>query len=119
MPTAPRAGCRYPGCPARADRRGLCAEHQLPAEHERHRPSADQRGYDHKWRRNRARFLAAHPSCLDCGTAATVADHAPVTRAELLRRGDPHPDAWHHLEPRCASCHSRRTASTSPGWGVR
>ena len=77
------------------------------------RPSASARGYDVKWRRNAARFLKAHPLCVDCSAPATAADHDPVERRVLVALGDPHPDAWHHLRPRCTPCHNRRTASTS------
>lgn len=84
------------------------------------RPTAADRGYDSKWRRNRARFLAAHPTCIDCGEPATVADHAPRSRRELLAAGEPHPDAWKHLQPRCEPCHNKRTAREQPGgWAAR
>ena len=88
----------------------------------RHRPkddraSASQRGYGAVWRRNRTRFLAAFPDCVDCGDQATVPDHDPVTRAELVRRGDPDPDGWHHLQPRCAPCHGRKTVTQDGALG--
>jgi 5-methylcytosine-specific restriction protein A len=75
------------------------------------RPDASERGYDRKWRRNAANFLRAHPVCVDCDGAAQVPDHDPVSRRELVARGDPHPDAWHHLRPRCTPCHNRRTGT--------
>lgn len=44
------------------------------------RESAHKRGYDHKWRKARERYLRAHPLCVFCEskghvTAATVVDH--------------------------------------------
>lgn len=79
------------------------------------RANATDRGYDAKWRRNRARFLKANPSCTDCGQPATVADHDPVSRRDLIARGEKHPDAWRHLKPRCKPCHDRRTGRAQPG----
>jgi hypothetical protein len=46
-----------------------------------------------------------------------VADHSPVTRAKLLEQGVRNPDAHRYLEPRCASCHSRKTATVDGGFG--
>lgn len=84
-------------------------------EADKRRGTRIERGYDAKWRRNRARFLAAHPICIDCGGPATVADHDPVSRRELVAQSDPHPDAWQHLKPRCRNCHSQRTGLAEPG----
>jgi len=87
---------------------------------ERHRPvraSASSRGYGFRWRRLRAEFLAQYGACEDCGAPATVPDHDPVSRAELVRRGDPDPDAFHHLVPRCAACHGRRTVRDDGAFG--
>ena len=44
------------------------------------RPSPSARGYDARWQRFRASFLASHPLCVMClkqglTTAATVVDH--------------------------------------------
>lgn len=102
--------CAEPGCPVLVAR-GRCEAHakELRRRQEAGRPSAAERGYGPEWRRISAEFLAAHPWCLDCGKPAAQSDHAPVDREELVRRGVPNPDAWEHLQPRCASCHSRRT----------
>ena len=106
-----RTVCAEPGCPTVVDR-GRCDQHRR----------GDQRGPrfrygGRRWRRIRAQFLAANPACLDCGGSATVADHAPVSRRELIARGEAHPDAHRHLQPRCASCHSRRTVAVDGGFG--
>lgn len=124
---SPRRGlkvCATPGCPDfAAPKRSYCAPCERRYDATRRqatdaaRPSPAERGYGTAWRDRRARFLAANPVCADCGGAATVADHAPVTRAELVRRGDPDPDAAHHLQPRCASCHGRKTVRDDGGWG--
>ena len=66
------------------------------------RPSASDRGYDLKWRRVRAQFLKAHPTCT-CGDPATEVDHMLP-----LRLGGTH--RWENLRPLCKRCHSSRTA---------
>lgn len=81
------------------------------------RPNERERGYDAKWRRNSARFLKANPTCIDCGAPSQQADHDPYTRAELIARGEPHPEAWRWLKPRCTPCHSRKTATHDGGFG--
>lgn len=73
--------------------------------------------YGAAWRNIRTAFLAAHPHCQDCGRRANHADHAPHTRAALIAAGVPNPDAWHHLQPRCHPCHSRKTARHDNGYG--
>lgn len=114
---SPRAGavCSEPGCPNFVERAGRCptcaTAHRRPRDraYDATRPSPSARGYGRAWRQRRAKFLADHPRCLDCGAPATVADHAPTSRRDLVAKGDPDPDAAHHLQPRCASCHGRRT----------
>ena len=72
------------------------------------RPSSATRGYNYKWRQRRAEFLNEHPYCVDCGESATVPDHDPLTRRELIALGVIDPDADQYLQPRCASCHARK-----------
>lgn len=117
MPRAPH-GCNAPACDADIPPGAgeYCAVHR-PARRPEARPTASERGYDAKWRRNSARFLKANPTCIDCGAPAQQADHDPHTRAELIARGEPHPDAWHWLKPRCTPCHSRKTATHDGGFG--
>jgi len=104
--------CSEPGCPTiLIGGPTRCERHSRRRPDER--PSAAARGYDAKWRRNAGRFVKAHPVCVDCGGQSEVADHDPVERRDLIAAGDPHPDAWHHLVPRCIDCHNRRTARTS------
>jgi 5-methylcytosine-specific restriction enzyme A len=49
----------------------------------------------------------------DCTAGATVADHHPLDRDELVRRGLD-PDDPTHGRGLCTSCHNRWTASTKP-----
>ncbi len=81
------------------------------------RPSSTARGYDNAWRKVRSEFLRLNPFCLDCGQPATVPDHSPLTRAELLANGIGNPDAPAFLQPRCKSCHDRKTALEDGGFG--
>ena len=101
---APTPTTRCPACAAHHN-----AQQPRPRDT---RPTAAQRGYDGKWRRLRTAYLTRNRRCLDCGAPATVADHRPTPRRELVARGDPDPDADHHLEPRCVPCHNRITART-------
>jgi 5-methylcytosine-specific restriction protein A len=114
--------CTQPGCPALVEH-GRCAQHGPRVAK---RPSTTAQGYGAAWRRKRAAFLAAHPVCQGDGTGehhprcdgvATVPDHDPVTRRELVVRGDPDPDAWEHLVARSQACHGRKTAMYDGAWG--
>ena len=83
---------------------------EVKRELDRQRPSAAQRGYDSRWRRARARYLAEHPLCASClaegrVTAATVVDHV------MAHGGDPvlfwDEGNWQGL---CKRCHDSKTA---------
>jgi 5-methylcytosine-specific restriction protein A len=73
---------------------------------------ANERPYDSAdWKRRSARFLRGK-LCALCSRhglsiPATVADHYPLTRKELLAQGIETPDEEKYLRPLCASCHSR------------
>lgn len=63
----------------------------------------------------RAAVLARDPICVICQQAlATVADHYPIERRDLVRRGmDPdEPDFGRGV---CDPCHRTRTARDTPG----
>jgi 5-methylcytosine-specific restriction enzyme A len=113
MPAAPPRRC--PRC--RQSIHGRCPT-CTPA----HRTTTDQargnsnsRGYDSHWRRViRPAFLRANPICVLCGTLATVPDHWPTTRAQLVADGAPDPDAEHRLRPLCTDCHNLYGLSYKP-----
>lgn len=120
MPTAPKRPCRRGGCGgyAGADGRGYCDQHkQIVKQIDRARGTAHERGYGHKWRKERLVFLADHPLCIHCErvgrvTAATVVDHIQPHKGDdklFWRRSN-----WAAL---CASCHSRKTATEDGGFG--
>lgn len=72
------------------------------------RGNSNTRGYGSTWRRViRPAFLRANPICVLCGALATVPDHYPETRASLVARGVPDPDAFERLRALCKPCHDR------------
>lgn len=81
------------------------------------RASARERGYDWRWQKARAAFLAAHPLCAECEregrlTAATVVDHVVPHKGdqELFWRES-------NWAPMCAACHDRKTATHDGAFG--
>lgn len=103
------------GCGRPAEPGGKCVE--CRARQRRHtdqrRGSSTERGYDEAHRRFRQAVLERDRyTCRHCGGRATVADHAPLERRELVERGlDPNcPDFGQAL---CASCHNSKTDKTT------
>lgn len=82
------------------------------------RPPARQRGYDRAHETQfRRPVLARDPICVECGEAPSVhADHYPLTRRELIRRGR-NPNDPRYGRGLCPSCHSRHTAQSDGGFG--
>jgi len=79
------------------------------------RPSATQRGYDARWQRYRAWFLAQPQNvlCAACRReVATVVDHIRPHKGDHDRFWD----AQNH-QPLCKSCHDRKTATEDGGFG--
>lgn len=110
--TRARRVCTTPGCPELVTT-GRCPNCRRTADQAR--GTRQQRGYDTRWERRRATYLARHPFCQLCPATATVADHWPRSRRDLVAAGVPDPDADQHLRPLCAPCHSRQTAQHQPG----
>jgi 5-methylcytosine-specific restriction endonuclease McrA len=77
-------------------------DRERKARHDRNRPSARERGYDHRWRKARVEYLALHPYCRMCGKPASVVDHV------IPHKGDPRL-FWHRAnwQPLCQPCHDR------------
>lgn len=70
-------------------------------------------------RRFRQGVLDRDPLCVLCGKVATIADHYPRTRRQLVEDGDD-PNDPAHGRGLCKACHDRHTAATSPGgWNRR
>ena len=116
MPARPLKPCTVPGCPGRAET-GRCARCRAARQHNpRLRvETAAQRGYDAAWRRRRTDYLDAHPYCALCPRLATVPDHYPISRRELIAQGATDPDADEHLRPLCKPCHDVQTSRRQPG----
>ncbi|MDP8971189.1 MAG: HNH endonuclease [Actinomycetota bacterium] len=117
MPQRPLRRCTTPGCPHKVEA-GRCPIHARNRLITRQRdPGATYHG---DWPRRRLDYLARHPVCVLCGRAATVADHHPHSRRQLIRAGVADPDADQHLRPLCKPCHDRQTGLNQPGgWNTR
>lgn len=120
MPKAMRV-CSTPGCPElTAD--GRCDRHRTAAD--RARGTSAQRGYNSKqWRAARRAVLRRNPVCVICHVqAATVADHHPVGRRDLVALGVTDPDAPFRMRGLCGPCHGTETANNpaqAGGWNRR
>ncbi|RIY26352.1 hypothetical protein CJI51_02925, partial [Bifidobacteriaceae bacterium WP021] len=77
-------------------------------------------------RKARAKLLALHPYCQCegckahkglCTQKATVADHYPLERFELLAEGK-NPNALCFMRALCKRCHDIKTASTRPAGAI-
>ena len=117
MPQRLRTPCPVAGCGELTDG-GRCDEHRQDDEHRRGSPAA--RGYG---KRHRSRFrkavLERDICCVLCREdgrweLATVADHWPLSRRELVAAGLD-PDDPDHGRGLCHDCHSRETARLQPG----
>jgi 5-methylcytosine-specific restriction protein A len=105
-PPRPCVICRRP-----VKRGGRCAEHLRQYENRRRRPNATERGYDQEHRtRFRTTVLERDPIC-PCGAIATVADHYPLSRRELVAKGMDANDPIHG-RGLCGPCHSTITGVT-------
>ncbi len=104
MPRKPKRPCRHPGCPRLSDSVYCEEHHALYA-----RDSANERGYDSRWRKARKLFLRKHPLCASCMkenklTPATVVDHIIPHRGDAKLFWDE--SNW---QPLCKDCHDHKT----------
>jgi 5-methylcytosine-specific restriction protein A len=104
--------CSTPGCPRLARKGAQCPKcvREQRRRIDQRRPGARERGYDARWERTRAAFLAEHPDCETCGAPATDVDHRDG-QGPLGPRGHD----FSNLRALCHSCHSERTARDQPG----
>jgi 5-methylcytosine-specific restriction protein A len=98
--------CSQFGCGALVPGGGRCPRHRPPDL----RPSAAARGYGHRWRKVRAKFLREHAACETCGAPATEAHHAAGQGPRGPGGLDPA-----GLVALCKACHARITARMQPG----
>ena len=111
--------CATPGCPQLTPRT-LC--NTCDRDLDKTRGSSAARGYGHKHRtlfRPKVLARAGH-ICELCKIAvATVADHHPLSRRELVEAGL-NPNNPEHGRALCKPCHDRETARNQPGgWNQR
>lgn len=124
MPNRPPAACTFPTCGTLVYGGGRCPEHRNATRAKR--ASNVAQGYDQQHRRRfRAGVLRRDPWCQcqrtdhahgvgPCLAPSTDADHWPVDRRELVRRGlDPNDPE--HGRGLCRRCHSSETARLQPG----
>lgn len=108
--------CKYPGCPNTIQAPGYCTKHskvKADKEQERHKAtierlnSLDQPGrqlyYTYEWRKLRAKTIAGHPYCIDCGAGTGLqVDHIVPHRGDPVIFFDPAV-----LVVRCEQCHKK------------
>lgn len=84
------------------------------AERERQRPTARQRGYDGKWEKARAAFLAKPENklCVYCGDVATLVDHKIAHKGDMKL-------FWRQSNwvASCRRCNSRKNIRHEGGFG--
>lgn len=114
-----RKACPVAGC-FNLTNGGRCADHKR--ESDQARGTSTERGYKTRGhlRRFRPGVLARDQLCVLCvdegrpPTLATVADHWPLSRRELLEQGLD-PDDPQHGRGLCKRHHDRETARHQPG----
>ena len=113
MPTSPpkhkpirkRSTASLASVTTQADKR----KRELQREHDARRGNSSQRGYNAKWQKARAAYLAEHPLCVACHddgrlVTATEVDHIEPHRGDVAKFWDT--ENWQGL---CKRCHSRKT----------
>lgn len=112
MPRRQRTPCPIAGCVQLTDG-GRCSEHKAQAE--QHRGNFRQRGYGKGHQRFRRAVISRDVICRICRAAlATVADHYPDGRNELIAKGLD-PDDPRYGRGLCKTCDSTQTAQRQPG----
>lgn len=115
MPMRAALPCRTPGCPFLVHGGGYCPGHQTKEyqHQDRNRGTATERGYDARWRKYRAAYLAEHPLCVVCLTQGRI-EPAVVVDHIIPHRGDPvlFWDEKNH-QGLCTSHHNAKTARES------
>lgn len=106
MPWKPEKPCRHPGCPKLTENI-FCKEHEVI--HQKDRASAEERGYDNRWRKARKQYLTANPLCVSCKkehklVRATVVDHIIPHRGDKKLFWD-----RANWQPLCKKCHDTKT----------
>lgn len=79
--------------------------------YDQRRGSAQQRGYDWKWRQFAQRYLLSHPVCAMCGAPAAVCDHKTATADMMIDAYGSFDYDENNYQALCASCNARKGAT--------
>lgn len=94
-----------------------CPEHRRQLE--RSRGSPDERGYDARWQKTRARYLRQNPRCEECGiTAEDYGAPLHVDHIDGLGPLGPRGHDPSNLQTLCPSCHQTKTAHQTGSKGA-
>ena len=87
--------------------RYAAAHPKAPAEDRR--PSAQKRGYDHRWQKFARAFLLEHPKCAICGAPARCVDHKYTPADVMLQvNGGTFDYDEREYQALCISCNNRK-----------
>lgn len=114
MPWAPSKHCAAGHPPYQGRRCPACASIRKAAADAR-RPTAPERGYDSKWRRESKAFLAlpGNQRCAcGCGQAADMVDHRTAHKGDMRLFWDR--SNWQPMNRRC---NSRKAVAIEGGFG--
>ncbi len=114
-PTRAPRPCSRPLCPELVPGGGYCPAHAREADEAR--GTADERGYDVKWRRVRAAYIKSRgpsPQCDECGRTSDEAGGS-LEVDHLDGRGPQGDNSWRNLQLLCKEDHARKTAAQTRG----
>ncbi|WP_272878577.1 HNH endonuclease [Rothia nasimurium] len=116
VPRKPATPCSHPGCPELSNDR-FCPSHAQQDAQSYRRYQRDpkiNRRYDHRWRKIRDRYIAAHPLCEQCQMDGRITPAQEVHHVLPLEHGGNHDES--NLQALCKPCHSRQTARDGDRW---
>ena len=119
MPERAPRPCAARGCRALIQGGRYCAQHTPKVKRPDRRLSPSRRGYGRAWRQLRADVLKMDPFCRDpFGVHAERKEIVPASDVDhIIPRSAGGSDDLTNLQPLCHSCHSKKTAVQSSGWG--
>lgn len=112
--------CRHAGCSILLAAPGYCEPHAklYHQQIDRHRGSANSRGYNRRWQKARLTFLQNNPLCVHCEREGFIVQATEVDHI-IPHRGDTKLfwDSKHNWQSLCKTHHSRKTATEDGGFG--
>ena len=101
--------CKVRGCGnLHHNANGYCDEHQVARRGRDERPSAQERGYDAKWKAFARKFLALHPVCEICGAPASCVDHKTATADMMMDAYGSFDYDEANYQALCSACNTRK-----------